>query len=384
MMTSRILFISALLISISRTAVAFTVSVNTKLLGFEAGRTSGHEEITRQAMNRLESSLTNIGIDVYAYAPELLADREADLFGTKGFSAHNRIIQGNYATDMPEAWSEVFSLPIFYGEPASSWQSGAKVQFLHFLRNRNADGTLVSQLDTCRQAREQITQNTITGVKLWRMGLKRAALFLFGHSSHTIQDSFSPAHTIRADTEHNNDVLKVCYYGLAKNPGADTCYHLPVDPRDGIWIRGPLQLAKTLKTFPHEDAAIVPYVPVITSFIIGPLKESSLKYEARLARTATLRYFYVIAAYLNDYATDDPEFKGLRKILMENLFEGRTGVLAVDQGLAQANPGISISMPKGIIRCDQLDPNASALVPSESEILDFRNSTDDPQSESHI
>ncbi len=353
-------------------AWAFTVSINTKTIGFVAGRTSGHEEITRQAMNRLEQSLLSIGIDAVSFAPELLGERGANPFGTKGFSVANKIIQGNYATDFPDTVAKVFDVAAWHGEASDGWTSNPNVQILHFLQNRQPDGALVSQLESCNSGREKIVKSTLEGARLWRAGDRRLALFLFGHATHTIQDSFSPAHTIRADKDHNHNLLKICYYGHAETKNADSCYHLPVDPRDGIWIRTPSQLNHVKKEFPAESAAVLPYVPVFTSFMLfDTFKETALKHEARLARTATMRYLYLVATYLKASDQDDVDFQRLRKILTENLFEGRTGMLSVDQGLIKADESQPIPMAEGIIRCDKLDTTASTPLPTEPEIKNF-------------
>ena len=352
-------------------ARAFTVSLNTRTLGFVAGRTSGHEEITRQAMNRLEQSLLSVGIDAVAFAPELLGERNPHPFGTKGFDVNNKIIQGNYATDFPDALAGAFNIADWHGEGLAGWISNPNTQVLHFLQNHRPDGTLVSQLETCNAAREKIVKSTVEGVRRWHSGDRQIALFLFGHATHTIQDSFSPAHTIRADRNNNNNILKVCHYDLKKQH-ADSCYHLPVDPRDGIWIRTPSQLIQAKRESPTEVAAILPYVPVFTDFMLfDSFKESALKHEARLARTATMRYLYLMATYLKDHSKDDVGFQRLRKSLTENLFEGRTGMLAVDQGLTKGDDSLPIPMSEGIIRCDKLDATASAPLPTEQEIKDF-------------
>jgi hypothetical protein len=364
------LLIAALVAFSAASAWSFTVSVNTKMIGFVAGRTSGHEEITRQAMNRLEPSLLAAGIDEASFVPEFLGARGANPFGTKGFSVDNKIIQGNYATDFPEALVKVFDLAAWHGEVPGGWTTNPNVQVLHFLQNRRPDGALVPQLENCNAAREQIVRSTQEGVRLWRSGERGTALFLFGHATHTIQDSFSAAHTIRADRNNNHNVLKVCYYDVFR-PTADSCYHLPVDPRDGIWIRTPGQLLLAKNESLGESAAIVPYVPVFTDFmLLDSFKESALKHEARLARTATMRYLYLVAMYLKNPGPDD-DFSRLRKILMENLFEGSTGMRAVDQGLPKADDARPIPMAEGIIRCDKLDAKAATTLPTEEEVKNF-------------
>lgn len=369
-MKRALLPVAALVVFSAASAWAFTVSINTTAAGFAAGRTSGHEEITRQALNRLERSLPAAGLDAADFAPEFLGARAADPFGTRGFDVDNQIIQGNYATDFPEALVKVFDIAAWHGEVLAGWTTNPNVQVLHFLQNRRPDGALVAQEETCNAAREKIARTTREGVRLWRAGGRRLALFLFGHATHTIQDSFSPAHTIRADKDHNHDLLKICYYGYAAG-GGDSCYHLPVDPRDGIWIRMPNQLLLAAKESPGESAAIVPYVPVFTDFMLfDSFKESALKHEARLARTATMRYLYLMARYLRKSEPDD-DFSRLGKILKENLFEGTTGMRAVDQGRPKADDALPIPMAEGIIRCDRLDARASTTPPTEEEVKNF-------------
>jgi hypothetical protein len=115
----------------------------------------------------------------------------------------------------------------------------------------------------------------------------------------------------------------------------------------------------------------VPYVPVFTDFmLLDWFKESALKHEARLARTATMRYLYLVAMYIRNPNPDD-DFSRLGKILMENLFEGRTGMRAVDQGLIKADESQPIPMAEGIIRCDKLDAKTSTTLPTEDEVKTF-------------
>ena len=370
MMKRKLLLVAALVAFSAATAWSFTVSVNTRVAGFVAGRTSGHEEITRQALNRLEQSLLAAG-SATAFAPEFLGARGASPFGTKGFDVDNKIIQGNYATDFPDMLAKVFDLAKWHGLVPDGWTNNPNAQVLHFLQNRRPDGAWVPQQESCNAGREMIAKITQEGVRLWRSGDRPLALFFFGHATHTIQDSFAPAHTIRADKDHNHNVLKICYYGQVDTTNADSCYHLPVDPRDGIWIRLPSQLMLAKQESPGESAAIVPYVPLFTDFMLfDSFKESALKHEARLARTATMRYLYLVAMYIGNPDPDDG-YSRLGKILMENLFEGPTGMRAVDQGLAKADDALPVPMAEGIIRCDRLDPKASTPLPPEEEVKTF-------------
>src|SRR5262249_60641310 len=107
----------------------------------------------------------------------------------------------------------------------------------------------------------------------------KVALFLFGHALHTIQDSFSAAHTVRAGAADNHDLLNVCYYGKPLNVGSSACYHAVPDLRDDIWLGNILEVVK-------KGGSVVP---------LDEIKERSIKAEAQLARTATMRYLYTVA-----------------------------------------------------------------------------------------
>jgi hypothetical protein len=369
-------FLAGVAAVLSPFAVAFTVSVNTSKLGFYAGRTSGHEEITRQAMNRLEEILKANQVDLKAAAPKFLGDRDAAFFGTKGFISQNKVIQGNYATDWPDQLLSQFNLPKWHKEPLEGWQNNPNMQILHFLQNIKSDNTLVSQKESCLIAREKILKATREGVIQWIAGKKSKALFMFGHATHTIQDSFSPAHTVRGPSDRNNDVLRICYYGSAQSTDPGDCYHKIVDARDGIWIRTDEQENLTKLEWPNEEVEQIPYAPFATSFISREAKESALKHEARLARLATIRYLYLVALYLKgiDGGLIDKDFKVLPEFITERFFEGVTGFEPVDQGVAKPVAGAAIHMSEGAIRCDRLDPSALAPEPSEEETKKFEQS----------
>ncbi len=343
-MKNKLLFCA--IVALAQTSSAFMVSVPIETpailfpLGFATGSTSGHEEITRQAMNRLESSLLSVGIDAAKISPEFLGDREVSILSSRGLNTSNMIIKGNYSTDMPAGLVDIFNVPEFHDQVVAGWTNNPNVQVLHFLRNINPeDGSLYSQFDTCNLAKEQILKSTIEGLKRWNNKDQKTALFLFGHATHTIQDSFSHAHTLRDRDANGNKLLKICYYGPQRKVSDDACYHDMIDIRDDIWFSNPLFAINAFSN-------LIP---------IEALKEANLKAEAKLARTATMRYLYLIATYIKNESAELDE-ADVRKTLNDKLFEGLTGMLAVDQGAAVGDPNAITPMQNGIIRCEGLSP----------------------------
>ena len=338
--------VSLCLIVLSQGAAAFMVSVplETPLLlfplGFATGSTSGHEEITRQAMNRLESNLLRIGIDAAKLSPEFLGGRDVNILSTHGLNTPNMIIKGNYSTDMPSELIEIFNIPEFHDQPLAGWTNNPNIQVLHFLRNIDPkDGSLYSQFDTCVQAKEKIIKSTLEGVKRWIADDQKSALFLFGHATHTIQDSFSHAHTLRDKDSNNSDLLKVCYYGPMRNTSPDACYHQMIDTRDDIWFSNPIN-------FINKVSILIP---------LEKTKEGNLKAEAKLARTATMRYLFLVATFIHDNKLNgDLNETQLIQTLNKKLFEGLTGMTAVDQGEVAPVSNLKMPMPNGIIRCERL------------------------------
>jgi hypothetical protein len=310
------------------------------------GSTSGHEEITRQAMNRLEIHLSAAGLSLNRLSPEFLADRRVEIDGASGLVSKNMIIRGNYATDLPFGFVDEFDVPKWHGLPLQGWTGNANGQVLHFLQNRNPDGSLVSPRDTCRQARDEIVRTTAEGLRSWGAGNIKVALFLFGHATHTIQDSFSSAHTVRAAAADNHDLLNVCYYGPVLNVGPAACHHDVPDIRDDIWLENPIELLKK----------------VSSAIPLDEIKERGIKAEARLARTATIRYLYLVSRILFDGKSQGVSAGDVKTLLDMRLFDGATGVLAIDQGLAKEDAAQPVPMPRGVMNCDRL--GSTPLVPA--------------------
>ena len=85
------------------------------------------------------------------------------------------------------------------------------------------------------------------------------------------------------------------------------------------------------------------------------VRESSLKSTAILARTATLRYLYLVTDYLEKIKNEPVDEIEVVRILTENFFEGRTGDNAIDKGLAVDDLATDLVMPNGVITCSGLN-----------------------------
>ena len=234
--------------------------------------------------------------------------------------------------------------------------------------------------------------------------LTRAALFFFGMGSHTIQDSFSGAHTLRSiKSDENYRIKDVCYYKEDKEllydqikqmeeltfdidaeeasyPSYDTlnenfqknktCVHRAVDLRDFIWIRTEKQKEVTLsQNWPEWSKVYWNSTEIDKKTPGGEVKKCSdigsmndlnrhqcLKHEARLARVATMKYFILIQRFLNEAYKDETMVTKLfeDKIISDpisirlnkELFEGNAGIKMF---------GLKDIMPDGIIQCENLD-----------------------------
>jgi len=227
-------------------AGAFTVSVGGPIVG---GDTSGHEEVTRQAMrfaynalqDELKSKIATSGPDaepppdpVPADIMRLLnVDLQPSPQGVNGATTSNPLIYGNYNTDLVQSslpiqgystgefWVRYihdpsnFPLPNIFvpasvlehindpGNPwgqmiersgrrwAGDWQTNPEGQFLHFLRNYDNDATsgygLVSARDSCVASRQHILNMSRTALASFKEALKDAS---DGRQSKLIQAAF--------------------------------------------------------------------------------------------------------------------------------------------------------------------------------------------------
>lgn len=239
------------------------------------------------------------------------------------------------------------------------------------------------------------------------------AFFQIGQASHSLQDSFSAAHTVREG--ENYDIKDICVYGdsykkmLNSNAGK-TCYHfeyVPAEPgirnlakkgvegvvsyregdmHDSIWIRGEEDAPKkfpnyvqTLERWGHKKGAKgqvvehkeeVNLTSISNTFIEEvSAKWANMKDEARMARTATAKYVYVILEYLSDvrngYIEDDQNYSLLSNRLNAQFFDGspqrlQNPVWIADSGYVDKRPNIVHVAPikdimkDGVFRCGQL------------------------------
>ncbi|MFK8137310.1 MAG: hypothetical protein AB8E15_03025 [Bdellovibrionales bacterium] len=455
------LFYPILLLGLSQSAHSFTVTFESPV--GDLSRTSGHEEITRQSIIMAQSILKadSSVADTEFLLGTHMTDLEEVLDGTSGPDALNPIIRGNYATDVPDEksrYSTSFGSPGWEKKkkkvnnvPNSiDWHTNPDGQNIHFLRNFS--GTeLESAYSACMGGRKRIENASLKSLKMWanylvqfgsaeksatqlmqsiaqfkkagkdtkrlekalrdlersiapdRVKIQRKSLFLMGHATHVLQDSFSPAHSIRS-TKGNFDIQDVCYYdprgmggggGKAAIPHFDAglktilsksidkmtqmfrdiwagqearddsklvCLHNTFDIRDGIWSRThdhkhQLQDSKwdeseLLETLNHSSKKSIDAC-VGYDFVDGR-KVSCLKHDARLARNATARYLVFMAKsadQMRQKIAENPRARekdlfnsqAILKSLKKNVFEGNMQV---------SQFSLKNVMPRGILRCD--------------------------------
>ena len=313
---------------------------------------SGHEEITRQALNNVsrkirEAEPANPLFDLNDLKFDLLPEPK----GLFGYKAKNMVIHGNFSTDFP-GQTKVFSLADFWQFKNFSDFENPQTQMLHFLKNYKDGVTLEPARATCYRSRNAIKKVTLAALNAWDAGEKTKALFLIGHATHTIQDSFSPAHTRRAGADNNYDLINICYYGVEMNKKMDhsrmgpkdLCYHLSPDSRDAVWNLSGEQYKNALSNwgreaatqcdkgsgYPESDAA----------------KASCLSNEARLARLATEKYLFLVFGRFSPQNFTKAPAEDFVGSLDSRLFDGPVGEAELDQKLGN-----------GILRCDALPDN---------------------------
>ncbi len=302
---------------------------------------SGHEEITRQAINNVISKFKADGLTALFKTEDLTTDLDAAPKGLFGSNSRNMLIHGNFATDFPNQ-TTIMSLASFWNMPGMSYAENPKTQVLHFLRNYKNATTLASAMDTCLQSRLAIKIITEEAVNSWIKGDKTRSLFLLGHATHVIQDSFSPAHARRDSGQNNYNVKNICFYGAQINKAIysnEVCYHNLIDQGDVIWNVQASQKDLTSNLWPNEPSiqcdkgANYPQT--------DKQKRGCLKHEARLARLATEKYLYIVFAHLNI-----PQRKPMADFIVSldtRLFDGPVGEASLDTKMAA-----------GIMRCENL------------------------------
>lgn len=110
----------------------------------------------------------------------------------------------------------------FYRVHASDWSTNCKVSEIHFIRRECSADKIESAYETCRQAQQRISDALEFSAYWWNDGEKDKALRFIGHTLHTLQDGFAPAHTRRSADDGFRTLLDVCTYKYEK-PGI--CHH---------------------------------------------------------------------------------------------------------------------------------------------------------------
>jgi hypothetical protein len=179
------------------------------------GPLRGHEEILRYGIELANARIaTKLGLqNFYPVMPA----------GESCTTASNPLTQGNCATDFPTD-----QLLSYYGLSKDAYKA---MRDPHFIRNEISTTAVVSAQEACVASTAVIATASADGVALWRDGWTTEGLFLLGHATHTLQDSFSPAHATRSGSGLKI-LTDVCTYGI-EIPGV--CYHDMVSVDDRVW-----------------------------------------------------------------------------------------------------------------------------------------------------
>lgn len=331
-------------------------------MAFVSSAYSGHEEITRQALNNIIRQFSDLGLTELFKSEDITTDLDAAPKGLFGYSSKNMLIHGNFATDFPRQ-TQVMDLGQFWKNPHFDKYENSDNQVAHFLRNYIGPYSVASAKATCIRARENIKFTTSEAIKLWLDGDKTKSLFLLGHATHTIQDSFSLAHAVRDNVERNNNLKNICFYGsqIAKaidlqiQKKADLCLHQQLDSRDAIWNQKEEQVELTKANWPNEKSIQCTKGTDYPSTDAD--KVGCLKHEARLARLATEKYLYLVFFHLNNLANQNVQQRPTEEFihsLDKRLFDGPVGDEKLDQKMAN-----------GIMRCEGLSDETVVGNPAE-------------------
>lgn len=313
---------------------------------------SGHEEITRQALNNTARRLNQTENGPAIFSLETLQfNIKPEARGILGHKSKNMVIHGNFASDFPKQ-TKVLSLKNFWGNKDISSFENKDGQVLHFLRNYKDDLTLMSAFDTCIKARENIKYITSQALKAWQNQEPNKALFLIGHAVHTIQDSFSAAHVIRDEEARNYNLKNICFFGMqmAEKQGIhtrqgrklDLCYHKSPDSKDAIWNLKRSQYKQALSNWGNTE--MVSECDKNENYPeTEEAKQSCLKSEARLAKLATEKYLFIIFSQISPTNFIQQVEADIVNSLDSRLFDGPVGVAELD-----------LKMAEGIMRCEGL------------------------------
>ncbi len=358
------------LLMIFNSTWAFTSSFSIEIEGFrilDIGRTSGHEEITRQALSKTLQTLkeNKSKVEIARAGKEIIHDLDAKKLGLIGALSSNPIVNGVYCSDFPTDESCVFNLAEFwFRENAKNvdWHNGEETQSLHFLRNYDAKIGLVSARKACEVSQQKILIASATSATEWSKGNIKNSLFLLGHALHIIQDSFSHAHVLRHQANGNYQIKDICYYGVDKRQELKflkkeymACYHPTVQTNsideavlgDSIWTRTE-SLVKNVKFNFRDEASKLCPMTTHQYVLSDDDKIQCLNSEARLARDASVKYLYLMAE----------EFYKLRGKKINQQILNQLATSLKEKVLEGTYPlkGIVDRFPKGIANCSQL-PN---------------------------
>ena len=505
---------TALLIAIPLNSIAFTVSLDPKaakyvrvkglkdLVSSASGKTTGHEEITRQAiLIGLDATKRSVTYPLNEVEDSVLrAGLENMQWGTLGYATENPVIRGNHSNDIPGTPNSIL-LPEYrkyipfltqstktkskvtrndvilpadslavrsfwmwynldsdfakldqltpearrarqtevYRNMGGNWDYNFEFQTAHSLRDIRTDAknnfkSLGSDRATCERTRSHINNLAILAVRnleksdalskkateLRKVGRAQEAdqtlsnarayatqaFFHLGQGTHSLQDSFSSAHTKRGGP--NYDIQQFCVYGddfrkkLGRNKDK-TCYHFEYIPSestaqaysdtlvkgvtsfregnmfDSIWIRSNEKEPTKAPNFvlARDFWGGVEFVGVLSeekefeTFVEGiSSKWANMRHEARMARTATAKYLYIVLDYLSNARLGKPDDKAktlLTQRLKDEFFDGTpsrmkpeldwikdSGYIG-DHGHAYVKVrNINDVMPQGVFRCNHL------------------------------
>jgi hypothetical protein len=158
--------------------------------------TVGHEHILRIAEMRAHAMTDS---EFYTQGMAELAT------GSGGDSSKDDLVIGNYSTDKP-IYTETFDLAQWHADlfgvgREESWHESGARQMFHSLVNFTVDDnnprSLFNREANCKAIRNVMETQTRKGLELVKAGRKQEGMRLIGSVTHTIQDSFSRAHTVR-------------------------------------------------------------------------------------------------------------------------------------------------------------------------------------------
>ncbi len=233
-----------------------------------SGLIEGHEILTRLSIAPANKAL---GAEIFPEQPE---------FGS------NAIIRGNVCTDFPEQRlaTDPNLLDIYPPSKSVSWSLRGDLADLHFTRPERADSDMDSAFLSCEKSLQRVHVALKIVLESWKNNDRERAFFFIGHTLHTLQDSFSPAHTRRLGGNFHilNDI---CSYEFTK-PGV--CRHgFPIDSNDFVDKDDALG---TLK--PEAEAAVqmsIGYLSVLGAFF----KSDSIPINEEKLFSAVNEYFTI-------------------------------------------------------------------------------------------